>query len=184
MKQIQKIVILVLCLAVVLGGGWILYSRLAGQYRPEDAASASDPEKIAAPDFHVVDENGNTVRLSDKKGTPVIVNFWATWCGPCQSEMPAFDDAWKQYGDRVAFMMVDLTDGSRDTVDSAKAFIADKGYSFPVYFDTEYSGARTYGVSSIPATVLVDGDGYVVSTHVGAMSADSLMSMLALVLGD
>ena len=155
------------------------------------AAAAEDGPSVyglgdTLEDFTVTTWDGRTVTLSAllREKQMVLINFWATWCGPCQSEMPAFDDAWKEYGDRVAFMMVDLTDGSRDTVDSAKAFIADKGYSFPVYFDTEYSGARTYGVSSIPATVLVDGDGYVVSTHVGAMSADSLMSMLALVLGD
>ena len=181
MKQSQKIVALALCLLLVLAGGWLLYSRLSQQYRPE-AAAPDTSDKTPAPDFTVLDESGNTVRLSDRKGAPVIVNFWATWCGPCQNEMPAFDDAWKEYGDRIQFMMVDLTDGSRDTVDRAKAFIADRGYSFPVYFDTEYSGAMAYGVNSIPATVLIDGDGNIVAAHVGAMSADELKNMLALVL--
>lgn len=102
--------------------------------------------------IYVEDKDGNTIRLSDFLGKPVIVNFWASWCGPCQSEMPDFDTFYTEYGDDIVFMMVNLTDGSRETKESAQKFIDENGYSFPVYFDTDLNGASTYGASSIPAT--------------------------------
>ena len=94
-----------------------------------------DIKKNTAPDFTVLDKDGNTVRLSEKFGKPIVINFWATWCPPCKQELPDFDKLCKEYGDRVVFMMVNLTDGYRDTVDGTKRFVSGKGYTFPVYFD-------------------------------------------------
>ena len=67
-------------------------------------------------------------------------------------------------------MMVNLTDGSRDTVDSVKQFVADSGYSFPVYYDTSFSGTVAYAVNSIPETVLIDKNGDIVDTQIGAVN--------------
>lgn len=83
----------------------------------------------------MLDADGNTVRLSDMFGKPVVINFWATWCPPCKRELPDFDRLCREYGDRVVFMMVNLTDGRRDTVDGTKKFVSEKGYTFPVYFE-------------------------------------------------
>ena len=102
-------------------------------------------------DFKVYDREGNPVSLSDMAGKPVVVNFWATWCGPCKSELPAFEKAYKTYGDKVEFMMVNLTDGQRETVPKVNEFISENEYTFPVYYDTKYSASAAYGISSIPA---------------------------------
>ncbi|MBP3544577.1 MAG: TlpA family protein disulfide reductase, partial [Lachnospiraceae bacterium] len=75
----------------------------------------TEPEKVPAPDFTVIDAEGNEVKLSDMRGKPVVVNFWASWCGPCKMEMPEFEEVYKELGDEVHFMMVNLTDGWQET---------------------------------------------------------------------
>lgn len=99
-----------------------------GTVTPETAPpETEDPNKNTAPDFPVLDADGNIVRLSDMFGKPVVINFWATWCPPCKRELPDFDRLCREYGDRVVFMMVNLTDGRRDTVDGTKNLFRRKG---------------------------------------------------------
>ena len=114
----------------------------------------------------------------------MIINFWATWCGPCQVEMPCFDTAYQTYGDEIAFLMVNLTDGFQDTVDGVKEFIAEKGYTFPVYYDTEYSGAQAYGVYSIPMTIMVDPDGNLFYSMIGTISEEKLETAVKALLAE
>lgn len=143
-----------------------------------------DIKKNTAPDFTVLDKDGNTVRLSDKFGKPVVINFWATWCPPCKQELPDFDKLSKEYGDRVVFMMVNLTDGYRDTVDGTKRFVSGKGYTFPVYFDTKDNAASAYNVSSIPQTTFIDAKGNIYTTRIGAMNEATLRIYLNALLGN
>ena len=130
------------------------------------------------PDFTVYTADNKAVTLHEKLKKPVVVNFWATWCPPCQSEMPAFNELYKEYGKDVEFMMIDLTDGERDTVESVKAFLSEKGYDFPVYYDTQMNAASVYGVSSIPMTLFIDEDGNLLNYKVGAISEDELKMQL------
>lgn len=143
-----------------------------------------DIKKNTAPDFTVLDKDGNTVRLSDKFGKPIVINFWATWCPPCKQELPDFDKLCKEYGDRVVFMMVNLTDGYRDTVDGTKRFVSGKGYTFPVYFDTKDNAASAYNVSSIPQTTFIDAKGNIYTTRIGAMNEAMLRIYLNALLGN
>jgi len=144
-----------------------------------DSANASDDtEPAMAPDFTVLDMNGNSVKLSDYFGKPIIINFWATWCGPCKSEMPAFNKLYEEYKDEIHFLFVNLTDGSRDTVESVKQFITNEGYTFPVYFDTTMEAATTYGAYSIPTTFCIDNNGIPVHSQMGAMSEDYIEQLV------
>lgn len=143
-----------------------------------------DIKKNTAPDFTVLDKDGNTVRLSEKFGKPIVINFWATWCPPCKQELPDFDKLCKEYGDRVVFMMVNLTDGYRDTVDGTKRFVSGKGYTFPVYFDTKDNAASAYNVSSIPQTTFIDAKGNIYTTRIGAMNEAMLRIYLNALLGN
>ena len=150
-----------------------------GTIAPEtDPPVMYDPDKNTAPDFTVLDANGKKTRLSDNFGKPIVINFWATWCPPCKRELPDFDKLCTEYGDKVVFMMVNLTDGRRDTVDGTKKFISKNGYTFPVYFDTEYNGADAYNVSSIPQTTFIDANGNVYTTRIGAMNETVLRSYI------
>lgn len=145
---------------------------------PAGGRTDAPGNRNAAPDFTVTDGGGNRVSTADLSGKPVILNFWATWCPPCRSELPAFDKLYRQYGNEVSFMMIDLTDGYRETVEGVKKFISENGYTFPVYYDTEGSAAEAYNVSSIPFTVAVGRNGNIVGTHLGAMSEAALEKLI------
>lgn len=140
----------------------------------EDSLSSADVQLTQAPNFTVYDIEGNEVNLSDFFGKPIIVNFWASWCGPCKMEMPDFDEAYQTYGNDISFLMVNMTDGSRETVEIASSFIEESGYSFPVYYDTNYSAAITYSVSSLPTTYFIDADGNLIAHARGAIDDATL----------
>lgn len=145
-----------------------------------EEGSGSDGQTATAPDFKFLNMDGEEVHLSDYFGKPVVLNFWATWCGPCQMEMPYFDTAYKKYSENINFLFIDLTDGSRDTVESAKTFVDEKGFSFPIGFDTEYDGAYTYAVSSIPMTFFIDKDGVIQAYQIGTIDEGVLNEQLEL----
>ncbi|NLZ36049.1 MAG: TlpA family protein disulfide reductase [Clostridiales bacterium] len=140
--------------------------------------NVSNVDTNTAPDFTVKDSDNNDIKLSDKFGKPIIVNIWATWCGPCLSELPAFNSLADKYKDDISFMMVNLTDNTMDTIDAVKEFTANKGYTFPVYYDTEGSAAQAYNVFSIPLTIFIDENGNVKDQHVGSMSEDILQGYI------
>ena len=189
----KKIVIIILVLAfvLVLGGAGILYHQLGQKLTPDllatqaaqetEAAEASaptaqttEPANYLTPEFTVYDLDGKEVHLSDFFGKPIVLNFWASWCGPCQMEMPDFNEKYLEIGEKVQFLMVNMTDGSRETVESASAFIAEQGYSFPVYYDTDLDAATVYSVYSLPTTYFIDVEGYTVARATGAISGETL----------
>ena len=134
-----------------------------------------------APDFTVLDENGKAVNLSDYKGRPVVINFWATWCYYCKEEMPDFNEAYKKYPE-IQFLMINATDGVSETVESAKKFIEQHNYEFDVFFDTEYDAIDTYGVTGYPTTFFVDADGNLVAKGNGMLNLATLEKGIAMIL--
>ena len=189
----KKIVIIILVLAfvLVLGGAGILYNQLGQKLAPDLLATQAPQETEAAevstpttqttepandltPEFTVYDLDGKKVHLSDFFGKPIVLNFWASWCGPCQMEMPDFNEKYLEIGEKVQFLIVNMTDGSRETVETASAFIAEKGYSFPVYYDTDLDAATVYSVYSLPTTYFIDVEGYTVARATGAISGETL----------
>ncbi len=192
--------ILALLLLALLIGAAALYDKFSGEYgsnnliieppasydtvsteRPtRDPEETRAPVTFPAPDFTVLDYDGNPVKLSDYKGKPIVLNFWATWCGYCVQEMPDFDNMQKQYPD-VQFMMINATTGG-ETIEKAKAHIEEMGYSFDVFFDTQSEAVTVYEISAFPTTYFINAEGYLVASGSGMLNADSLQKGIDMIL--
>ena len=191
--KILKLFIWILAFAVIIVGASVLYNRLSGEVElggiattpqvVEDPTGETEAQGSEAPDFTVYDLEGNAHKLSDFRGKPVLLNFWASWCGPCQMEMPDFQKYYESHGDKVNFVIVNLTDGRQETVESASAFIEEKGYTFPVYYDTDIDAAAKYGVNAVPVSYFLDAEGYFVAWAQGALTADMLQQGMDMLLG-
>lgn len=203
MKDRKTLLLLVLAFAIVLAGAYLLYDRLGSQYAPDQLAVESTPvpadtaestadsgdtqqtaedaeaQRTAAPDFTAYDADGNAVQLSDYFGKPLVLNFWASWCGPCKSEMPAFQQAYEQE-DGVQFLLVNMT-GGRETQADAEALLEEEGYTFPVLFDLDLDAAMTYGVTALPTTYFLDAEGNLVAWAQGAINEQTLQQGLDMI---
>ena len=186
-KIVVGIIIFTLIIALAVIGYNVLIDRVdlyePPQGSPQDSPQGSPADSPAsnrqrAADFTVLDVDGNEVRLSEMMGKPVVLNFWASWCPSCRREQPAFDRVYQDVGEEIQFMMVNLTDGTRETLEGAKRYVQDEGYSFPVYFDTNREGATAYTIFSIPTTVFIDSEGYIVRRVQGAMDESALRKQI------
>lgn len=199
----KKTLLLALVLVVVLGVAGILYKTLGSRYAPQQLAVEATPvpqqtqvpqtaeqaaqptaapteePSHAAPDFTVYDADGNAVKLSDYFGKPLVLNFWASWCGPCKSEMPEFQQAYEEQ-DGVQFLLVNMTTG-RETKEAAQALLEQEGYTFPVLFDTDGDAASTYSVYSLPTTYFVDAEGNLVAWARGAIDGEMLQKGIGMI---
>lgn len=198
MKNKKILLILVLVFVFLLGGASILYRQMEKELAPEQLdvqetqetqetgelteSGETEQAKAAAPDFTVCDKDGNEIHLSDYVGKPVVLNFWASWCGPCKMELPDFQEKYLEHGEEVQFLMINLTDGTRETMDGAAAFVSEQGYTFPVFYDTKSSASAAYGTYSIPVTYFIDSEGYAIGRAVGAIDGETLQRGIAMIM--
>jgi len=201
----KTLLITVIILLVVLGVAATLYPKLSAGMEPQQLATtpattqattepvtteepkpedtqpetteATEPETIPAPDFTVQDWDGNEVHFSDYVGKPIVLNFWAHWCGPCQMEMPEFNAAYERLGGEVTFLMVH--EGA--AVDDGKEKVNEGGYTFPVVFDVDSSAGNLYGITAFPTTFFIDKDGNLQAYYMGAMDASLLQQGIDLI---
>ncbi len=126
--------------------------------------ASSGMEGQVAPDFALKSTTGQNLRLSEYRGEVVMINFWATWCGPCRQEMPLLDELYGRY-QRVGFNLL----GVNIDDDSSRALrmVEELGIHFPVLFDERKEVSRLYNVEAMPATILVDREGYIRHVHHG-----------------
>jgi cytochrome c biogenesis protein CcmG/thiol:disulfide interchange protein DsbE len=117
--------------------------------------------------------------LGQLTGTPVVVNYWAAWCGPCKAEAPLLVDAHARTGGHVQFLGVDLEDG----LDAARSFMHADGITYPSVFDPQNSIGLSYGVFSPPMTQFWDAEGNLVATVRGQISSESLQKNLDAIAG-
>lgn len=192
MKKKNSIILIVIIVlfAILLVGGNILYQKLSKQVEEqeqqelqEEQETSTSTEEELAMDFTVYGKDGEEIKLSDFQGKkPVVVNFWASWCDPCKEEMPYFQEAIEQYGDEVEFLMVNLTDGMRETVEKADKFIKESGYDMDIVYDLDLDATYTYYISSIPRTLFINRDGTLYYDYMGRITKEFLNSSIEKIL--
>jgi peroxiredoxin len=133
---------------------------------------ASEPVKGAlAPDFELTDLEGNQIRLSDLRGSPLLINFWATWCGPCRIEMPAIEARYQRYKDQgFRVLAVDFD----EPADIVAEFRDELGLSFDILLDPGAKVQQLYRVRGYPSSYFVDRDGFITIVHIGLMTEGQL----------
>jgi len=145
-----------------------------------------ESKRQAAPDFALKDINGTTVHLSDYRGKVVLLDFWATWCGPCKMEIPWFMEFERKYKDRgFAVLGVSMDDDGWPTI---KPFVKDIGMNYRVVLGNDQTGDLYGGIEALPTAFLIDREGRVAIEHVGLSSRrefeDGIENLLEAVAGD
>lgn len=193
MKEKNKFKVLAISLILLLAIVGVGYKYLMEQYGNEPLITyedespnindklpnSSDVNNITskkAADFTVYDESGNAIKLSDYKGVkPVVINFWASWCPPCKFEMPYFQDAFNKYSsDDIEILMVNLTDGMRETKEDAMDYMIKNNYTMKTVFDLDESAAISYAIQAVPRTVFIDKGGDITYDHRGVITQEQL----------
>jgi cytochrome c biogenesis protein CcmG/thiol:disulfide interchange protein DsbE len=170
-----------MALALLLGGFWILESRL-----PQSRAALGRSDTVAAPragfpapDFTLGTLDGSTVQLSELRGQPVLINFWASWCGPCRVEMPHLQAAYQAHRDAG---LIILGVNQMESPPAISRFVAELGLTFPIPMDAQGRASATYQARALPTSFFVDADGIIRDVFTGPMSSGLLESKLDLIL--
>ncbi len=146
------------------------------------AQETADPNVVPAPDFTLVDQYGNEHKLSDYKGKTVFLNFWATWCPPCRSEMPEIQALYERYGsneeDLIVLGLAAPNVGREGSKEDIADFLTQNGYTFPVVMDETGLISSMYGISAYPTTFMIDKDGNVFGYVMSALSKDMMESIV------
>jgi peroxiredoxin len=174
-------VIVAIVVIGILGYGYLSDTNSTviaeNQSKQEKSDSTENQQvKFEAPDFALKNLEGNEIRLSDLKGKIVFINFWATWCGPCRVEVPAFIELQKEYGaENLAILGISLDQGDLSVV-------AEFAKSYNVNYEILYANAEVVnsygGIRSIPTTFVVDRDGYLRDRLVGFPGKDYFVQVV------
>ncbi len=145
-------------------------------------ASQAPTVGLPAPDFRLSTLAGESTRLSDLRGRPVLLNFWASWCEPCRSEMPAIAEARTVHRHTgLEVLAVNLRDQERGR--DVQRFVEESGLSFPILLDAKGKVRRLYRIRAVPATIFVDSSGIVRFIHAGPLTTPALARGLFEILG-
>ncbi|MBO5565373.1 MAG: TlpA family protein disulfide reductase [Lachnospiraceae bacterium] len=151
----------------------------------EGGAAQDDPQKTTPIiDFTLLDQYGTEHTLSEYKGKVVFLNFWATWCPPCRSEMPAIQKLYEEYSADADSEVVILGIaapglGSETDEEGIASFLQDNGYTYPVVMDPTAEVFYSYGITAYPTTFMIDKDSNVYGYVTGAISEDIMRSIIA-----
>lgn len=160
-------------LVLFLGIIWIGVSK-ADALEVTSGGIPAPRQGFLAPDFELPKANGENVRISGLRGKPLMMNVWASWCGPCRAEMPAMQRVYEAYqSEGLEILAVNST--SQDTRQDALAFAESLGLRFPILFDDEGQVARLYQVTALPTTFFIDSQGIIQDVVIGGPMAEALL---------
>lgn len=161
-------------LILLFGSSWIWLNRLPVAVSPT-ARTPQPAIDYPAPAFTLTTLAGDTFDLSAAQGKPVVLNFWATWCGPCQRELPALQAASERYGDRVLIVGVDQ--GEAPAV--VQQYVDQLGLTFLIPLDAEFAVSEQYNVRGLPTTFFIDPQGVIRQLWLGEMNSITLAEGVA-----
>jgi peroxiredoxin len=158
---------------LTLGLAWIIIS--ADKTGLSISGSTSAPQKgFLAPDFNLSTTSGETIKLSDLRGQPVLVNLWATWCPPCRAEMPAIEKIYNEYKDEgLIVLAIDMT--YQDTASDIPAFVNEYSLTFPILLDESGNVGTNYQLRSLPSSFFIGRDGIINEVVIGGPMAEALL---------
>ena len=151
--------------------GATLFAMYANQSSDMDYSTVPAAVNYAAPNLELTDLSSARVSLQDYRGQVALVNLWATWCPPCKAEMPTLKSFYENYKDR-GFVVIGIDDG--ESADVVTSFVNDYGLTFPIWLDEKYVTEETFGTMQLPTSWVIDRQGRVVFTWVGAISRKML----------
>ncbi len=157
---------------LIVGAGWIWWHRVPATAQQVESLPLKDHR---APDFTLETVDGGTVALSDLRGHPVVLNFWATWCPPCRAEMPELQAAYDLYSSG-GLVVLGVNQG--ETQAQVQAYRQELGLTFPIALDRQYQASERYAVNSLPTTFFIDREGIIRTIVVGQMNAALLKENL------
>ncbi len=169
---------LLLSILLLVGVAWIWTNRI-----PDNAGTASvnlPPAPAVghpAPDFSLTTLSGEPFTLSGLRGTPVVLNFWATWCPPCRAELPELQGANERLAGQVAIIGVNQAEAPADV----SRFVAGLGLTFPVPLDVDAATSRLYAVRSLPTTFFIDRQGIIRHIQIGPVTEATLAQMVRMI---
>jgi cytochrome c biogenesis protein CcmG/thiol:disulfide interchange protein DsbE len=163
---------LVILAAIGIGSGF-LFNRLTAGSGSEALQGLS--KSIPAPDFKLEALDGSSLNLADLRGRPVLINFWATWCGPCQQEMPLIQQYYQKYNSDLVVLAVNSDEPKADV----QAFVTNLNLTFPVLLDPGMKVEDLYQVRAFPTTFFVDKSGTIRYQHIGTLDEGQLVQYLA-----
>lgn len=160
---------------LVAGAGWIWISR-APPGSTTDGDIPAPQEGFLAPDFSLETSTGETIRLSELRGHPVLLNVWASWCAPCRAEMPALERTYQDHASQ-GFLILGVNATSQDDPSRAVAFTEALGLTFPILFDYQGQVYRLYQVRALPTSFFIDAQGTIQEVVVGGPMSEALLQI-------
>ena len=161
----------------IVFGIWILVTLVAcslggfpNQQDPSQHSLVNNPAK----DFELENMEGEKIRLSDYRGHVVVMNYWATWCGPCISEMPVFQKLFDQHNPELVVIGID----NQETVEEIRPYIDELNITYEILLDKDAQVHVDYQVFGLPTTIIVDQNGIIKVNHIGIMSEKQLKGYL------
>ena len=169
---ISNRLIVLIASILILGALWTLISRGPESSSQQSGVPPNPKEGFTAPDFTLDLLDGGQLSLSELRGHPIVLNFWASWCLPCRSEMPAIESVYQRYKES-GLVVIGLNLTSQDSESDARAFVQELGLTFPIALDRDGSVRERYQLLGLPSTYFIDQSGIIRSVIVGGPMSEA-----------